>query len=76
MAGRKFGCETPGMDPETQAKADAAAVALERDVHALEHEAAKAGKSIARTVGPPVAALLVLMVVAWILGRRARNRRS
>jgi hypothetical protein len=61
------------MDSETQAKADAAAVALERDVQVLEHEAAQAGKSLARKLGAPIAALLVLMVVAWLLGRRTRR---
>ncbi len=61
------------MDPEMQAKADADAAAFERDVQLLEHEAAKAGTSLARKLGPPVAVLLVLIVVAWILGRRSRN---
>ncbi len=61
------------MDPEMQGKVDAATAALERDVELLEHEAAKAGKSLAKKLGPPVAVLLVLIVVAWILGRRSRK---
>jgi hypothetical protein len=61
------------MDPEMQDKADAAAAALERDVQLLEQEAAKAGKSLAKKLGPPLAVLLVLVLVAWILGRRSRN---
>jgi hypothetical protein len=62
------------MDPEMQAKADADAEAFERDVQLLEHEAAKAGKSLARKLGPPLAALLALVVLAWALGRRSRDR--
>ena len=54
-------------------KADAAAASFQRDVELLEHEAAKAGKSLARKIGPPVAVVLALIVVAWILGRRARK---
>jgi hypothetical protein len=61
------------MGPDTQAKADADALAFERDVQLLEHEAAKAGKSLAMKVGPPLAAFVVLVVVAWILGRRSRR---
>jgi hypothetical protein len=61
------------MDPEMQAKADADAAAFERDVQLLEHEAAKAGKSLAQKLGPPLAVLAVLLLVAWILGRRSRN---
>jgi hypothetical protein len=64
------------MDAELQAKADADAAALERDLKYLEHEAATAGKSLAKKVGPPLGAFAVLVLVAWILGRRARNRRS
>jgi uncharacterized protein (TIGR03382 family) len=62
------------MDAETQAKADAAAAALERDVQLLEHEAAQAGKSLAKKLGPPIAALLALLLLAWLLGRRSRRR--
>jgi hypothetical protein len=62
------------MDPEMQTKADADAAALARDVQFLEHEAAKAGKSLARKLGPPVAIVLVLVVLAWIAGRRLRDR--
>jgi hypothetical protein len=69
------GCETAAMDPEMQAKADADAAALQHDIEILEHEAARAGKSVARRLGPPIAVVLVLVVVAWVLGRRARNRR-
>ncbi len=61
------------MDPEMQAKADKDAAAFERDVHLLEQEAAKAGKSLAKKLGPPLAVLAVLMVIALILGRRSRN---
>ena len=64
------------MDADLQAKADADAAALERDLKHLEHEAATAGTSLAKKLGPPLAAFAVLVLVAWILGRRARNRRS
>jgi hypothetical protein len=62
------------MDPDLQAKADADAAALEHDVQLLEHEAARAGKTLAKKLAPPLAALLVLVVIAWLLGRRSRNR--
>jgi hypothetical protein len=62
------------MDPELQAKADAEAAALQRDLDYLEHEAAKAGKHLARKLAPVVAAVLVLALVAWLLGRRSRRR--
>ena len=61
------------MDPEMQAKADADAAAFEHDVQVLEREAAVAGKSLAKKLGPPLALLAVLVLVAWILGRRSRN---
>ena len=62
------------MDPEMQAKVDADVAALQRDVDFLEREAAKAGKTLAQKLGPPLGALLVLLVVAWLLGRRSRKR--
>ncbi len=62
------------MEADTQAKADAAAAALQHDMELLEHEAAKAGKTLARKLAPAIAALLVLVLVAWLLGRRSRNR--
>jgi hypothetical protein len=62
------------MDPELQAKADAEAAALQRDIEYLEHRAAAAGKSLAEKLAPVVAVRGVLAVVAWILGRRARRR--
>jgi hypothetical protein len=68
------GCETPAMDPEMQAKADLAAAALERDVHLLEHEAAKAGASLAKKLAPAVGAFLLLAFAGWLLGRRSRRR--
>jgi hypothetical protein len=61
------------MDSDMQAKADKDAAAFQRDVQLLEHEAAKAGKSLAKKLGPPLALLAVLMVVALILGRRSRH---
>ncbi|MGZ4735248.1 MAG: hypothetical protein ACXV8R_06560 [Acidimicrobiia bacterium] len=64
------------MDSETQAKADATAAALERDIDLLEHEAAKAGASLAKKLVPPLVVFGVLLVLAWILGRRSRNRRA
>jgi hypothetical protein len=63
------------MDPELEAKAVADAEALERDLKYLEHEAAVAGKSLAKKLGPPVAAFLLLAVVGWLLGRRSRRRK-
>jgi hypothetical protein len=61
-------------DPVTQAKVDADVAALQRDVDFLEREAAKAGKSLARKLGPPLGVLLVLVAIAWLLGRRSRKR--
>jgi hypothetical protein len=63
------------MDPELQAKADADAEALQRDVQYLEHEAAVAGKSLAKKLGPPVGAFLLLAFAGWLLGRRSRRRK-
>jgi hypothetical protein len=62
------------MDPELQAKADAEAAALQRDIEYLEHKAASAGKSLAAKLAPVVAVLAAVAVVAWFLGRRARRR--
>jgi hypothetical protein len=62
------------MDPELQAKADAEAAALQRDIEYLEHKAASAGKSLAAKLAPVVAVLAAIAVVAWFLGRRARRR--
>ena len=62
------------MDSDLQAKADADAAAFQRDLEYLEHEAAKAGKSIAKKLAPVVAVLGALALVAWLLGRRARRR--
>ena len=39
------------MDSELQAKADAEAAALQRDIEYLEHKAAAAGKSLAVKLG-------------------------
>ena len=61
-------------DAETQAKVDADVAALQRDVDYLEHEAAKAGKSLAKKLGPPLGAFFALVVIAFILGRRSRKR--
>lgn len=61
-------------DAELQAKVDADVAALQRDVDYLEHEAAKAGTSLAKKLGPPLGALLALVVIAWLLGRRSRRR--
>jgi hypothetical protein len=63
------------MDPELQTKADADAAALQRDLDYLEHEAAVAGKSLAKKLGPPVAAFLLLVIAGWVLGRRSRRRK-
>jgi hypothetical protein len=62
------------MDPELQAKADAEAAALQRDIEYLEHKAARAGKSLAVKLAPVGAVLGALGLLAWILGRRARRR--
>jgi hypothetical protein len=62
------------MDPELQAKADAEAAALQRDIEYLEHKAANAGKSLAVKLAPVVAALVAVALVSWVLGRRARRR--
>jgi hypothetical protein len=61
-------------DAKTQAKVDADVAALQRDVDYLEHEAAKAGKSLGKKLGPPLGMFLLLVVVAFILGRRSRKR--
>ena len=61
-------------DAEYEAKVDADLAALQRDVDFLEHEAAKAGKSLAKKLGPPVGAVLVLVAIAWLFGRRSRQR--
>jgi hypothetical protein len=61
-------------DPVTQAKIDADLAALQRDVEFLEREAAKAGKSLGKRLGPPLGGLLGLIVIAWLLGRRSRKR--
>jgi hypothetical protein len=63
------------MDPELQAKADKDAEALQRDMKYLEHEAAVAGKSLAKKLGPPVGAFLLLAFAGWLLGRRSRRRK-
>jgi hypothetical protein len=62
------------MDSELQAKADAEAAALQRDLEYLEHKAAKAGSSLARKLAPVGVVVGVLLLVAWLLGRRARRR--
>ncbi len=76
MATGGDGCETHPMetDAETQAKVDADVAALQRDVDFLEREATRAGKSLAKRLGPPLGALLALVVIAWLLGRRSRKR--
>ena len=62
------------MDPELQAKADAEAAALQRDIEYLEHKAEAAGKTLAIKLAPVVAVLGAIALVAWSLGRRARRR--
>jgi hypothetical protein len=76
VATRGGGWETRPMDTDakTQAKVDADVAALQRDVDYLEHEVAKAGKSLGKKLGPPLGLFLVLVVVAFILGRRSRKR--
>jgi hypothetical protein len=48
--------------------------ALEHDIEVLEDRAKVAAEHIAIKVVPIAALVIALLVVAWILGRRSRER--
>jgi hypothetical protein len=52
---------------------DATARALEHDIEVLEEKAKTASVHLAKRVAPVAVAVLVLLAVAWILGRRTRK---
>jgi hypothetical protein len=64
----------PPTTTDLDAHVAATTAALERDIDYLEHEAAKAGKAMARRIIPPLAVFLGLCLLAWISGRRLRKR--
>lgn len=47
---------------------------LEHDLELVENEAKDVGVSAARRILPVVGAVLVLAFLAWLLGRRLRDR--
>ena len=53
---------------------DAAQRALEHDIEVLEDKAIGASKAAAIRILPIAAGVLGLLLVAWIAGRRMRNR--
>jgi hypothetical protein len=53
---------------------DATQRALEHDVEVLEDKAISASKAAAIRILPIAAGVLGLLVLAWIAGRRMRNR--
>jgi hypothetical protein len=48
--------------------------ALEHDIEALEDKAVAASKQFAVRAAPVVVGVLVLLLLAWLAGRRLRNR--
>jgi len=48
--------------------------ALEHDIEVLEDKALDASKKLAARAVPALIAVGVLLLVAWLLGRRLRNR--
>jgi hypothetical protein len=69
-----LGAEPTEADSIAAARHEANLQRLEHDIDLLETEAKHLGKSLARQLGPPAAAVVVLSVVAFIAGRRLRNR--
>lgn len=61
---------TKGSNVDTEQQAQE----LRQDLDALEQTAEQAADRFGRRVAPFVVAVVVLAVVAWIAGRRARNR--
>ena len=53
---------------------DATQRALERDIEVLEDKAISASKAAAIRILPIAAGVLGLLLIAWIAGRRMRNR--
>ena len=53
---------------------DATQRALEHDIEVLEDKALNASKAAAMRILPIAAGVLGLLVLAWIAGRRMRNR--
>lgn len=53
---------------------DATKRALEHDIEVLEDKAIGASKAAATRILPIAAGVLGLLVLAWIAGRRMRNR--
>jgi hypothetical protein len=48
--------------------------ALEHDIEVLEDKAVTASKRLAARAAPVLVAVLVLLVLAWLAGRRLRDR--
>jgi hypothetical protein len=48
--------------------------ALEHDIEVLEDKALTASKRVAARAAPMVAGVLVLLLLAWLAGRRLRKR--
>ena len=53
---------------------DERAEALRHDLEALEHTAEEAAERVAKRAAPYVLASLVLIVLAWVAGRKLRAR--
>jgi hypothetical protein len=47
---------------------------IRQDLRTLERAAEESAEGLARRVAPFLLATMVLVVLAWIAGRRARNR--
>jgi hypothetical protein len=52
---------------------DDKARALQHDIEALEHSAEHAAERLARRAAPYALAVVVLIVFAWLAGRRSRK---
>jgi hypothetical protein len=53
---------------------DEKARALQRDLEALEHTAEEAAERAALRIAPYLIASVVLVVLAWVAGRKLRDR--
>jgi hypothetical protein len=53
---------------------DATQRALEHDIEVLEEKAKSTAEHIAIKVAPVVVLVVALLLAAWILGRRSRDR--